>query len=170
MNIETKDHLRYRFGNPPHYKDSFLGINRCQLFDKIYEYDSMKILNQLIDKDVSRQQFLKLVKRKGLEWVEADENSDLGAHISVLFHIDDQEYLAYMRLQPSAMRTERVVPDKVEMAFHCLFGQVEFRYQGRLKQLLIGSYITIRPRTIYSIKNLSDDQPSYLLFRLVKMK
>lgn len=172
FNMSEKDEDLFidRFGDPLYISDSFLHSDRTNLCDKFnFMHQSRQRMNNL-EYDIIRQQFIKLISYQTLRWEPVEGNTGDGIDVCGLSRRGDYENVAFMRLQPKSSKTSRLVPDNVEMLFHCVLGSVALFSGGRCRCLSKGNYITIRERWDYSIKCISHDQPSYLIFRLRNQK
>lgn len=159
--------LCFRFGNLSYFRDVFIQVNRTKTYDIFHE---LKKVNKysLETKDHYRQHFLKILSDKNRDWLPVSASENPGCYISLLFHTGDNEYIAFLKLEPSSMKTETRVPENVTMLFHCIIGNVEVKHKCKTRELSITNFITIRPKICYSIRNICSDQASYLLFKVTK--
>lgn len=163
-NDNLDNNLENRFGFPDYYENIFCGFS-----DIIQEFEALDgEKGKMTDNyEIARQRFLKLLNKKRMIWEPSNEELDLNVDISRIYHKDRHEYLAFMRIQPRGFRGERMVPIGVEMVFHVLLGKVIFNNKKRIRQMSKGSYVNIKAKTTYSIRCPDEDQPAYLIFRVV---
>lgn len=160
-----------RFGAPVYFEDSFHDMERLSLredFSKFNDKRRRGVSGLPTDAyEVARQRFLKLLGKHKLMWQSTNEELDLDVEVSRIYCHDRHEYLAFMRIQPRGFRGERVVPAGIEMVFHVLIGQVVFTNKKRIRRMSRGQYTTVMSRSPYSIRCLNEDQPAYLIFRIM---
>lgn len=169
--MSEPDDLRDRFGNPSFYQDNFRGIDRSVINLDFESLDANKGKSSTTDNyEVSRQYFLRLLGQHKMVWQPTNEEFDMSVDVSRIYRQDRREYIAFMRIQPRGFRAERVVPNGVEYKFHLLTGRVAFGYRKKVKIMTRGQYITVRPKSIYSIRCCSLDGPAYLIFKIIDKK
>lgn len=165
--METRENPFYRrFGSPTNFRDYFFDIDCPSISVKFMQ---LLTFSRTYNKDLYesvRQQFLKLIPRLEITWTPSVNEFDVDVDISQTFKHRLNEAVAFMRLQPNAFKSEKIVPAGVALLFFCLTGSVDIQYKKKLRQLVRGSYITIFPNSAYSIRNTAMDQPSFLIFRI----
>lgn len=160
-----------RFGNPSFYEDYLRGIDRTTINTDFESLDANKGKSSIVDNyEVSRQNFLKLLGQHKMVWQPTNEEFDMNVDVSRIYRQDRSEYIAFMRIRPRGFRAERVVPSGVEYRFHLLMGRVAFAYRKKVKMMTRGQYITVRPKSIYSIRCCSPDEPAYLIFKIIQKR
>lgn len=165
MSHYVEDSFLNRFGGPTHLSESFSNTSLTNIFERFNELHSSRQRQKLYRYDTLRQEFLKIIE-SNLRWDPLNDDPDSGIHLTKLSNRGNQEYIALMRLQPKAYKTDSSVSPDMEILYHCLLGSVVFVYVYKMKPLSIGRYITIKGNTHYSIKCTSYDQPTYLLLRI----
>lgn len=160
------EELVARYGNPAHFEDSFQNIDRSNMREDFYILDSSRGKKQ--DKyEVSRQKFLKLLGQHKMVWQPTNEEYDMNVEISRIYRHDRYEHLAFMKVAPRGFRSERLVPANVEIIFHLLIGRINFTYRRRTKLMTAGDWLTVASKSTYALRSLSEDQPAYLIFKIV---
>lgn len=164
--MSVLEKLSLRFGTPAYYQDCFSDIDRSSIEEDFKKFNSDR--HKSTDSyEIRRQQFLKLLGQNKMIWYPTNGDLDLFVEVSRIYRRDRREFLAFMRIQPSGFRAERLVPAGVEIVFHVLIGRVIFAHRRRIRTMNKGNSITVAPRSTYSIRCLTDDQPAYLIFRVV---
>lgn len=163
---ECKD-LVHRFGQPDHYEDYFKGIEHIDVEQEFKNFHAGKG-KQTDDYEKARQRFLKILGQKRMVWKSVTEEFDLDVEVCQIHRREQHDYFAFMRIQPLGFRSERTVPNGVELVFHLLTGRVIFTHRKRTKTINSGMYIVIGSRSSYSMRCCSTTQTAYLVFRLVR--
>lgn len=169
--MSEPDDLRYRFGNKAFYQDDFLGVDRSNIRAVFESLDAHKGKSSTTDNyEVSRQYFLKLLGQHKMLWRPTNEEFDMYVDVSRIYRQDRSDYIAFMRIQPKGFRAERRVPAGLEIKFHVLIGRITFAYRKKTKVMSRGQHITVRQKTVYSIRCCISDEPAYLIFQIVEKK
>lgn len=162
-----------RYGAPAYFEDSFRDLDRSELREDFTNFHTKKVKgsNQSVDDyEASRQKFLRLLGQHKMMWQSTNEELDLDVDTSRIYCHDRNEYLAFMRIKPRGFRGQRLVPAGVELLFHVLIGTVIFVNKKRARTMTRGHHTTVLARTSYSIRCPSENQPAYLIFRMVTNK
>lgn len=163
------EELVARYGTPTHFEDTFHNVDRSHVREDFRALDASKGKKQ--DKyELSRQKFLKLLSQHKMIWHPTNDDCDMNVEVARIYRHDRYEHLAFMRIEPRGFRAERLVPTGVEIIFHLLIGRVQFSYKRRPKIMTTGDWITVSQRTTYAIRSISEDQPAFLVFRIVDKK
>lgn len=166
----SKD-ISSRFGAPVYFEDSFRDLDRSNLREDFTNFHGRKhkeLQSPPPDAyEVARQRFLKLLGQHKMIWQPTNKELDLDVEVSRIYCYDRYEYLAFMRIQPRGFRGERVVPAGIELVFHVLIGNVVFTNKKKIRKMSRGHRTTISSKASYSIRCLNEDQPAYLIFRVV---
>lgn len=163
------EELVARYGNPTHFEDTFHNVDRANVREDFHALDTSKGKKQ--DKyELSRQKFLKLLGQNKMIWHSTNNDCDLNVEVARIYRHDRYEHLAFMRIEPRGFRAERLVPAGIEMIFHLLIGRVQFFYKKRPKNMSTGDWITVAQKTTYAIRSMSEDQPAFLVFRIIDKK
>lgn len=167
MNIGIQEALKLRYGDFIYFRDSFSGYpERSSLCDQFEDLHSFARNKAHLKYDIIRQKFIKLLGNYNLPWEMVEDSQNSGVSISWLSVKDEMDYLAFMRLESNSLKPTRLVPQNVDIIYHCLYGTAIFQSNSRTRQLTKGCYITVREQSCYSIKNSSNDSELYLLLRM----
>lgn len=156
-----------RFGNSSYYEENFRGLDRTGIKENFESLDRHKGKSSTTDSyEISRQNFLKLLGQHKMVWQSTNGEYDLDVDVSRVYRQDRHEYIAFMRIQPRGFRADRTAPQGIEMRFHVLIGRVLFTCRSRTRTLARGQYITVAPKSTYSIRCCDTDQAAYLIFKI----
>lgn len=163
------DTLQSRFGSAIYFEDSFHELDRSNMSKSFQEFHNDK---QKVDKyEIKRQNFLKLLDSGNrMRWHSTNQDYDMNVDISRIYRRDREEYVAFMRIQPDGFRAERMIPAGVEIIFHVIMGSVLFQNKARIRTMQRGHYTLVQPKSSYSIRCQTKDQPSILIFQIKKKK
>lgn len=159
------DILLVRFGTARYVEDV---INNIGLYNAKETFRVLEATKARPDEryEAARQQFLKLLGQHRAKWHATSRSTDLRVEITKLHQEDKSDYIAFMRIRPGGLRGERQVPEYMRLTFHLLIGRVIFFNRKRPRNMARGSHATIQPRTTFSIKCVSDDQPAIFVFKI----
>lgn len=160
------EELSIRFGTPAYYEDFFHDLDLTSISEEFTRFNKDK--GKSTDNyEFSRQDFIKILGRHKLVWYDMASELDEDVEVTRIYHRDEYEYIAFMRIHPNGYRSERIVPAGSEIVFHVLMGKAIFCHKKRFKQLARGNHVVVRQGSTYSIRGTSEDQPTYLIFRVI---
>jgi hypothetical protein len=160
------DPLLKRFGNSKFYDDTFKNIN---YYDVKEIFRILEITKNKSDEryEAARQEFLKVYGQHKGRWHSTNHIEDRYVEVTRL-HVEanQEEYIAFMRIQPNGYRGERYVPAYMSLQFHLLVGRVLVTYRRRTRTITRGTHVHVAPRSMLSLKCLSADQAAVFVFRI----
>lgn len=158
--------LSSRFGSPSEFSDNFseLGTGVKLKFELLLSTAKAKNHEQ---HEIVRQQLLKILGRPQNVWRLTNTDYDEDIKICRIYASPDScEFIAFMRVGPRGYRTDQVLPKGAEIIFHVIQGSIQFFYKYNCKALTRGNTIKVLDDSPYSLKCLTYDQCSYLIFRV----
>lgn len=166
---DNRDPFIFRFGSPPYFKACFRGHRHHDPKSTFMELQHCRLRHP--DKhEMARQHFLEILRQHKSAWVKTSWQTDYGVEISKIYQHGQEEYLAFMRIDPQGFRSERTTSPTMEIDFHLLIGRVLFTVRRRPKFISKGGRILVPAKSPYSIRCQSADHTSYLVFRVVQRR
>lgn len=157
--------LTRRFGTSSDFEDKFLerGSTLRLKFDILLtSYKSRKFEQH----EILRQQWLKVLGRQQNVWRQTNTKYDENIDICRLYASRNCcEFLAFMRVGPGGFKANQRLERGSEIVFHLIQGSVQFFYKSKCKVLTKGCTVTVKDEAPYSIKSLTYDQCSYIIFK-----
>jgi mannose-6-phosphate isomerase-like protein (cupin superfamily) len=120
--------------------------------------------------EIARKKYNQLLAKRKILWLQYRPESDINVQISRIYLKNQSIYLAFMRIKPKGFQSPRTIPADSKIIFHLIKGTALFGYKKKQRKLKEGEYVSVAPKTQYTIINSDPNQTCYFVMQYVSIE
>lgn len=130
----------------------------------------MKYQMDPVKYEKTKKKFNQLLARGKLLWLPYRSESDIGVQVSRIYLKNQTAYMAFMRIKAKGFQSPKTTATDSKIIFHLIVGTALFGYKGKQRRLKEGNYISVSPKSEYSIINPDPNLTCYFVMQYVDME